>query len=77
MKKMTRKYYQTTREPLRNGWTSIRNEFVNCKANGTPDKRCAPIASSREIQIHKNGHKRLYVNNLLKAEKYAKTGGIK
>jgi len=36
MKKMTRKYYQTTREPLRNGWTAIWNEFVNCKANGAP-----------------------------------------
>ena len=71
---MTRKCYQTTREPLRNGWTAIWNEFVNCKANGTPDKRCAPVASRREIHIHKNGHKRLYVNNLLKAQKYEGSG---
>ena len=71
---MTRKYYKTTREPLRNGWTAIWNEFINCKANGTPDKRCAPVASRREIHIHKNGHKRLYVNNLLKAEKYEGSG---
>jgi hypothetical protein len=71
---MTRKYYQTTRETLRNGWTAIWNEFINCKANGTPDKRCAPVASRREIHIHKNGHKRLYVNNLLKAEKYEGSG---
>ena len=67
-------YARTIREKRRNGWTAIWNEFLTCKANGTPDKRCAPISSNREIHIHKNGHKRIYVNNLLKAEKYEGSG---
>ena len=57
---MTQKYARTIRQKRRNGWTAIWNEYRPAKADGTPDMRHTA-----------NGHKRLYINNLLRAEKYA------
>ena len=62
----------TRREEIaRNGWRVIWNEFLPAKNNGTPDRRCKPRPNHRMLHIHRNGHKRLYINNVLRAERYA------
>lgn len=67
---MTRKYARTIRETRCNGWTAMWNEYRPAKADGTADMRHEPSGNARQLHTHANGHKRLYINNLLRAEKY-------
>ena len=71
IKIMDIKYARTIRQKRRNGWTAIWNEYRPTKADGTPDMRYAPRTNGRQLHTHANGHRRLYINNLLRAEKYA------
>ena len=38
-----------------NGWTTTWNLFVDCKADGTRDKRSKPRAGRRMIERHTDG----------------------
>jgi hypothetical protein len=58
----------------RNGWAATWNLFVPARADGGPDNRHTPRAGHRIIHTHKHGHRRLYVNNVLRAESYAAKG---
>lgn len=57
--------------PSRIGWTVKRNYFVDRKADGSRDLRKRPRPGNLEIHHHTNGHRRLYVNGVLRAEIYA------
>tara|TARA_R110000751_G_scaffold299318_1_gene409916 strand:+ start:82 stop:330 length:249 start_codon:yes stop_codon:yes gene_type:complete len=57
---------------LRNNWTAIVNLFVPRKQDGTADLRATPRHGTREIHVHKDGHKRYYgASGVLKLEKYS------
>ena len=65
--------YHHTREfphPRRHGWTVKIKFYVPPKADGTPDRRASPRPSRGVIHYHENGHKRIYLNNVLYFEKY-------
>jgi len=59
-----------TPHPYRFGWTVVQNWFQPTKQDGSVDARTQPKPGRRMLHIHKNGHKRLYFDNWLIAEKY-------
>ena len=65
-------YARTIRQDHRSrrGWRVVWNEYRPAKRDGSPDMRCETRGKGRELHIHNNGHKRLYINNLLQAERY-------
>ncbi len=58
------------RHPRRSGWTVVTNLYQPRKKDGTADKRATPTRGKHSLHVHKHGHKRLYVNNVLHLEKY-------
>lgn len=54
----------------RNGWTITWNQYVPRKADGTRDARCAPRSGRVQVHNHARGHKRLYIDGVLAAERY-------
>jgi hypothetical protein len=68
---------RTRPHPRRAGWTIQEKFYVPSKTDGTPDKRATPRVARGTVHYHHNGHKRIYKNNVLFFERYAKARGKK
>ena len=58
------------KHPRRSGWTVVTNLYQPRKKDGTADKRTAPKYGKHSLHVHKHGHKRWYIDNVLRLEKY-------